>query len=154
MPLGDLITPDAIIPAMRARTRKQALLQMAERAAAVSGLPVQQIYEAVLERELQGATGVGSGIAMPHGLLATAPFIFAVFSRFEPPVDFEARDGASVDIACMLIAPAHAGADYLKALSRVARVLHDRSFAARIRSAKDASAIHLLLTQIPGSRAA
>ena len=80
--------------------------------------------------------------------------IFAVFARLDRPIEFESVDGAPVDIICMLIAPESAGADHLKALARVARVLRDPGFVARLRSAKDDSALFLLLTQVLDSRAA
>ncbi len=154
MSLHDLITPDSINSSLRARSRIQAFKEMAGVAAKLSGLPCQRIFEAVMEREELGATDVGGGIAIPHGKLAEARNIFAVFARFEKPVDFEARDGVPVDVVCLLIAPESSGADHLKALSRVARVLHDPLRMARLRSVSDAAALYLLLTQAAGARAA
>jgi PTS system nitrogen regulatory IIA component len=154
MPLHDLIAPDAIISSLKANSKKQALQDMAERAGAISGIPSRQIFDTVLQRERLGPTGVGGGIAIPHGKLLTVKKIFAVFARLDRPVDFESPDGTPVDLICMLIAPESAGADHLKALARVARVLRDPGFVARLRSAKDDSALYLLLTQVLDSRAA
>ena len=154
MALNDLISPDAIIASLKVNSKKQALQEISERAAVVSGLSSRQVFDTVLQRERLGSTGVGSGIAIPHGKLQSVKRIFAVFARLDRPIDFESVDGAPVDIICMLIAPESAGADHLKALARVARVLRDPGFVARLRSAKDDSALFLLLTQVLDSRAA
>lgn len=154
MSLNDLISPNAIIPSLKVNSKKQALQEISDRAAELSGLSARQIFDTVLQRERLGPTGVGSGIAIPHGKLLTVKQIFAVFARLDRPVDFESQDGIPVDIICMLIAPESAGADHLKALARVARVLRDTHFVARLRSAKDSAALYLLLTQVLDTRAA
>ena len=154
MLLNDLIAPKGVISSLRARTPKQVLLDMSELAARVSGVPAREIFDAVLQRERLGPTGVGAGIAIPHGKLLNLKEIFAVFARLERPIDFGANDGAPVDIVCMLIAPESAGADHLRALARIARVLREPDFVARLRRAKDASSLYLLLTQNADSRAA
>jgi len=152
--LNDLITPDSVLAPLKTKTSKQTLQEMAECAASLSGLQAREIFDTVLQRERLGPTGVGAGIAIPHGKLLNLKKIHAVFARLERPVDFEARDGVPVDIVCMLIAPESAGADHLKALARVARILREPGFVARLRRAKDASALYLLLSQVPDSAAA
>jgi PTS system nitrogen regulatory IIA component len=154
MRLNDLISPEAIISSLKANSRKQALQEMADRAAFVSGIPARSIFDTVLQRERLGSTGVGGGIAIPHGKLVSIKKIFAVFARLDRPIDFESQDGVPVDLICMLIAPETAGADHLKALARVARMLREPHFVARLRSAKDESALYLLLTQTQDSQAA
>lgn len=154
MPLNDLITDQAIIPALKATSKKAALQELSERASALSGLPAREIFDAMLQRERLGSTGVGNGIAIPHGKLARVEKIFGVFARLDRPIDYEAQDGAPVDLIFMLIAPESAGADHLKALARIARVLRDSSFTARLRATKDPAALYLLLTQTPAINAA
>lgn len=154
MSLNDLISPESVIAPLRAASSKQALQEMSERAASLCGVPSRVISDAIRQRERLGATGVGGGIAIPHAKILNIPSIFAVFARLEKPVDFASRDGIPVDLICMLIAPEFAGADHLKALSRIARVLHEPAFVTRLRGAKDAAALYLLLTQVPESRAA
>ena len=154
MPLSDLITPEAVIATLRASSKKQALQELSERASAVCGLPAREIFDVVLQRERLGSTGVGNGIAIPHGKIARVPGIFGVFARLERPIDFEAQDSAPVDLIFLLIAPESAGADHLKALSRIARSLRDPSFTARLRATRDPDALYLLLTQAPASYAA
>ena len=153
MPLSDLLSFEAVLPALKVSSKKQALQELSDRAAAVSGLPAREIYDSILQRERLGSTGVGNGIAIPHAKLAKAQQIFGLFARLERPVDFEAQDGAPVDLMFMLIAPESAGADHLKALSRIARAVRDPAFTARLRATRDPSALYLMLTQ-PAANAA
>ena len=154
MPLHELIKPDAIVPALRVQSKKQAFHELSERAAAVSGLPARAIFDCVLQRERLGSTGIGSGIAIPHGKLDNVADIFGIFGRFERPIDFEAIDGAPVDLVFMLIAPEAAGADHLKALARIARLLRDPGLTAKLRASRDAASLYGLLTQQNASNAA
>ena len=154
MPHRELITPDAIIPALRAPTKKQVLLDVSERAAQLSGLNAREIFDSLIQRERLGSTGVGNGIAIPHGKLLKAKELFGVFARLEKPVDFEAVDGQPVDLIFLLIAPESAGADHLTALARIARSLRDPILVAKLRATRDPSAIYALFTQTPRSHAA
>jgi nitrogen PTS system EIIA component len=154
MALTDLLSPDAILPALRINGKKQALQEMSERAAQVSGLAAREIFDALLQRERLGSTGVGDGIAIPHGKLAKCQRIFGIFARLERAIDFEALDGLPVDLIFLLIAPESAGADHLKALAGIARVLRSPAIAAQLRATRDSSAIYSLLTLTPASHAA
>lgn len=154
MSLHDLIDSDAIIASLKAPTKKQALQELSERASAVAGLPAREIFDALLQRERLGSTGVGGGIAIPHGKLPRVARMLGVFARLDRPIDYEALDGEPVDLIFLLLAPESAGADHLKALSRVARSLRDPSLTARLRATKDASGLFLLLTQDPTHHAA
>jgi nitrogen PTS system EIIA component len=154
MALTDLLSPDAIFSTLRVNGKKQALQEMSERAALVSGLPAREIFDALLQRERLGSTGVGDGIAIPHGKLAKCNRIFGIFARLDRAIDFEALDGLPVDLIFLLIAPESAGADHLKALAMIARVLRDANMAAQLRATRDASALYSLLTLTPASHAA
>ena len=112
------------------------------------------IFDVILQRERLGSTGVGNGIAIPHGKLNNLPSIIGIFARLETPVDFEALDDQPVDLVFLLLAPEGAGADHLKALSRIARVLRDQDMVAKIRSSDSASAIYTLLDDDATSHAA
>lgn len=129
-------------------------MELSEHAGSLSGLPSREIFDALLQRERLGSTGVGAGIAIPHGKLAKAQTIFGVFARLERPLDFEALDGAPVDLIFLLVAPESAGADHLKALARIARMLRDTSLATKLRATRDPEVLYALLTQEPASRAA
>jgi len=154
MDLSDLIEVQAIMPALKANSKKQLLQLLAEKAAAVTGLPEREIFDTILQRERLGSTGVGNGIAIPHGKLPGIKRIMGVFARLETPVDFEALDDQPVDLVFLLLAQDGAGADHLKALSRIARVLRDPATIAKIRGTSDPVAIHALLSTTQGSQAA
>ncbi len=134
MALAGLLHQNAIIPAMRANSKKQLLQELAAKAAKITGLPEREIFDVILQRERLGSTGVGNGIAIPHGKLNNLPSIIGIFARLDTPVDFEALDDQPVDLVFLLLAPEGAGADHLKALSRIARVLRDHDMVAKIRS--------------------
>jgi PTS system nitrogen regulatory IIA component len=152
MSLKDLLNADAILPSLKVNSKKQALQELSDKAALVSGIPAREIFDALLQRERLGSTGVGNGIAIPHGKLAKAGRIFGVFARLERAIAYEALDGAPVDLIFLLIAPETAGADHLKALARTARILRDPVATAKIRATRDAAALYTMLTQSPSSQ--
>lgn len=147
MHLRDLLEVSAIMPALKANSKKQVLQLMAERGAAITGLPERQVFDTVLQRERLGSTGAGYGVAIPHGKLAGIDRITGVFARLETPVDFESLDDQPVDLVFLLLAPEGAGADHLKALSLVARVMRERDVTAKIRGTRDAAAIYSFLLE-------
>ncbi|GCA48321.1 MULTISPECIES: PTS IIA-like nitrogen regulatory protein PtsN [Sinorhizobium] len=154
MALAGLLHQNAIIPAMRANSKKQLLQELAAKASKLTGLPEREIFDVILQRERLGSTGVGNGIAIPHGKLSSLPSIVGIFARLDTPVDFEALDDQPVDLVFLLLAPEGAGADHLKALSRIARVLRDHDMVSRIRASDSASAIYTLLSDDTTSHAA
>ena len=147
MDLGDLISPDAVIPALKAKSKKQALQELAIKAGQVTGIDQREIFEKLLQRERLGSTGVGRGIAIPHGKLACLKGIRCVFARMEEPIDFEALDDEPVDLVFLLLAPEHAGADHLKALARISRLLRDPRSIEKLRSSRDRHALFAALTE-------
>jgi len=154
MSLADLLTAETVIPSLKAQTKKQALQELADRAALASGLQAREVFDALLQRERLGSTGLGNGIALPHGKMAKAGRLFGIFARLDRPIDFESFDGAPVDLIFLLIAPESAGADHLKALAKIARALRDPGLVAKLRASRDACAIYSVLTQTPASNAA
>ncbi|MEN5083837.1 PTS IIA-like nitrogen regulatory protein PtsN [Bosea sp. TWI1241] len=153
MTLTDLLRPDAVISPLRANSKKQALQELAQHAAVLTGLPERDLYEALMQRERLGSTGIGDGIAIPHGRVAGSDKLVGLFARTEKPLDFEALDGQPVDILFVLIAPEGAGADHLKALARVARVLRDPAVQEQVRQAHDPAAIYAILSDIAAQAA-
>ena len=114
MPLDDLLVPGSVLPALKVNGKKQAVQELSARAASVIGLPERDVFDAVLQRERLGSTGIGSGIAIPHCKLAKVAKLHGVFARLEKPIDFDALDGEPVDLIFLLVAPEAAGADHLK----------------------------------------
>ena len=154
MPLLDFLTPEAVVPALRVSGKKQALQELATHAARLTGLDERAVFEALLQRERLGSTGIGEGLAIPHGKLASLTRLFGLVARLDKPIDFEALDGQPVDIIFLLLAPEGAGADHLKALARVARALREPGMLDRIRKTRDADALYAVLTHTSAPRAA
>src|SRR5687767_419243 len=149
MPLLDFLDPQAVLPALRVSGKKQALQELASQAARLTGLPDSAIYEALLQRERLGSTGIGEGIAIPHGKLPGLTRIFGLVARLDKPVNFEALDSQPVDVLFLLLAPEGAGADHLKALARVARVLREPGLIERVRATRDREALYAIMTEMP-----
>lgn len=145
MELGDLIRADAILPNLRTKEKKATLQELAGRAAKLADLPQRDVFEALLQRERLGSTGVGRGIAIPHARMAGLKSICCLFARLAEPVPFDSPDGEPVDLVFVLLAPEDAGADHLKALARIARLLREPDAAGRLRAAKDAASILAIL---------
>ncbi len=154
MQIAELLSPGAVVPVLRATSKKQALQELARLAATESGLPERAIFEVLLERERLGTTGVGRGIAIPHGKLPSLERIHGLFARLESPIDFDSIDDQNVDLVFLLLAPETAGADHLKALARVSRLLRDNGVCEKLRTAKNARDLYALLTAEPASHAA
>lgn len=146
MPLSDILAPDAVFPSLKVSSKKQAIQELAAQAAKITGQDSRKIFEILLQRERLGSTGVGSGVAIPHGKIANLGRIFGLFAQLEKPIDFESLDGAPVDLIFLLLAPEGAGADHLKALAMIARLLRDAGTAEKLRASHDASKLYTILT--------
>jgi PTS system nitrogen regulatory IIA component len=147
MLLSDFISPDSVVASLKAKTKKQLLQDLSARAARLTGLQERGIFDVLLQRERLGSTGLGHGIAIPHGKLAGLKRIVGLFARLAEPIDFDAVDGEKVDIVFLLLAPEGAGADHLKALARISRLLREGSAVEKLRASKDASALYAVLTE-------
>lgn len=154
MDVTDLVQPKAIIPSLKASSKKQVLQELARKASEVSGADQREIFDVLLERERLGTTGVGHGIAIPHGKLPDLERIYGVFARMDQPITFDSIDDEPVDLIFLLLAPEGAGADHLKALARVSRLLRDRSVCTKLRGCESADAIYALFGEAAASHAA
>lgn len=154
MELADILAKRAVLYCTAVKTKSQLFEDLAARAADLTELPVQTILEAIKSREELGSTGLGNGIAIPHGKVAGLKQVTALFARLEQPIEFDAVDDQPVDIVVMLLAPVGAGADHLKALSRFARMLRTEQVVDQLRRETDPNKIHALLTAEPTEHAA
>ena len=143
--LSDLVTQTGVVASLKAQSKKQLLQELSQRAAQITGLPERTIFETLLERERLGTTGVGHGIAIPHGKLAGLSKIVGLFARLDGKIDFDAIDDQPVDLVFLLLAPEGAGADHLKALAGVSRMLRNEPIAERLRGAKNDEALYAML---------
>ena len=154
MDLKDILSPGALHPALNATSKKHLMQELSQRAADCYGLDARGAFEALLERERLGSTGMGRGVAIPHARIEGLDRVVGVFARLQKPLDYDAADGEPVDLVFALFAPGEAGADHLRALARISRSLRDASVCAKIRGADGATAIYAVLTNPVDSKAA
>jgi PTS system nitrogen regulatory IIA component len=147
MEISELLQPEAVIAHLKASGKKQVLQELARHAAPLCGINEKRIFEVLWERERLGSTGIGNAIAIPHGKMSGLNRLIGVFARLDKPVDFDAIDEQPVDLIFLLLTPEGAGADHLKALARVSRLLRDAAVCEKLRGAQTGDGLYLLLTQ-------
>lgn len=147
MHLGDLISPDAVLPSLKTKSKKQLLLELSARIARIADLPERDVFDVLWQREQLGSTGLGQGVAIPHGKIGGLKRIVGLFAVLAKPVEFDAVDGEPVDIVFLMLAPEGAGADHLKALARISRLLREGGAVEKLRASKDAAALYAVLTE-------
>lgn len=147
MELADILSEESVIVCTDLKTKREVLERLAQHAAAITGHEASAIFTALNDREALGSTGLGNGIAIPHGRFSGLSGVTAVFARLMHPVDFDAMDDQPVDLVMMLLAPPGAGADHLKALARVARMLRTDAAVQQLRSSEDPQFLYAVLTQ-------
>jgi PTS system nitrogen regulatory IIA component len=154
MELTDLLDGECVVANLRATSKKQVLQELARRAADITNIDERKIFAVLMDRERLGTTGVGSGIAIPHGKLPELDRLYGIFARLEKPVDFQSIDERPVDLIFVLLAPEEAGADHLKALARVSRLLRDQNTCDKLRGTGEVDALSAILTESQEIRAA
>lgn len=148
MDLGDILAPEAVIEPHGVTCKKQALQELAQHASDLTSIDQRDIFDALLQRERLGSTGLGRGIAIPHVKFKKLTKIVCVFARLKEPIPFDSQDGENVDLVFLLLAPEHASGDHLKALARISRLVREPSMLEALRSAKDVAELRqILLTQ-------
>jgi nitrogen PTS system EIIA component len=152
--LSDILTVDCVDEALSAANKKALFQQLAVAAARRTDLEPKAIVAALTEREKLGSTGFGGGIAIPHGKMEGIGSVFGYFARLANPIDFQSVDDLPVDLVFLILSPPDAGADHLKALASVSRVLRDRTTVAKLRGARSRDAIFALLAGIESVNAA
>ncbi len=154
MDVADLVAPDAVLASIKAAGKKQALQEVGHKAADAYGLDCRAVIDGLLSREKLGSTAMGAGVAIPHARIEGLTSIVGVFGRLCKPVDFEAADGHGVDLMFVLLAPEGAGADHLRALAKVSRLLRSQATCEKLRQTDDPTVLYTLLTDMTASRAA
>jgi nitrogen PTS system EIIA component len=147
MDISEILAPQAVFDGLKASNKKKLITEIAGHAAAVANLNVNTVFETLWEREKLSSTGVGHGIAIPHARLGKLERIVGVFAHLDEAVDFESIDEAPVDLVFALLTPADAGADHLKALARVSRLMRNATFCEKLRAANDRAELYALLTE-------
>ena len=150
MILADILSRDCVIACHKIASKRQLLQKVADTAAKRAGIDAQVIYETLTNREQLGSTGIGNGLAIPHGKLEGLDQVVAVFARLDQPIEFDSVDDRPVDLVIALLAPTGAGADHLKALAHVARLMRTESLVDSLRQTREADKLYAILTE-PGA---
>jgi PTS system nitrogen regulatory IIA component len=154
MALSDLLSQKAVVLNLHARCKREALAALADRAAAVTGADAAAIRDALMEREKLGSTGVGRGVAIPHGKIEGLSAITGLLAKLDAPIDFEAVDEQPVDLIFVLLAPKDASAAHLKALAKVSRLLRDDRVREALRGAATPEAMFAIAVETERPHAA
>jgi nitrogen PTS system EIIA component len=147
MNLTDIIDARAVLPHVKAQSKKALLQDLAQSMAKIVAVDQRIIFETLLTREKLGSTGLGQGIAIPHGRIAGINRVYGLFARLAAPIAFESVDGNPVDLVFVLLAPEHAGADHLTALARISRILRDPMTVAKLRGTETSEGLYAILTE-------
>ena len=145
MQLSEFLDFEAIRVDLAAGNKRQLLNQLAQIAAARLSLDPSAIADSVGERERLGSTGFGGGVAIPHGKLESLDKVYAIVARLAAPIDYKAIDGAPVDLVFLLLSPPHAGAEHLKALAAVSRLVRHGGIVEKMRGARTRDAMAAVL---------
>lgn len=145
MTVQDLLRDEHVMDEICAADKKSLMWEIARHAAEVSGLGREEIFERLLQREKLANTGSGDGIAIPHVRSDQLSDVTGLFFRLSTPVEYEAMDEEPVDLVFLLLTPEQSGADHLRALSRISRLLKDQDLCARIRNCARRQDIYTLL---------
>lgn len=154
MQLAEILTPSAVRVISTLTSKKRLFQELGEIAGSAYGLDPNTVSDALLERESLGPTGVGHGVALPHARIGGLGSVVGAFLRLERPVDFDAVDRQPVDIVFALFAPQDSGVEHLKALALVSRTLRDSAVLGKLRANTDPAALHALITEAQGIKAA
>ena len=154
MEITEIISQESVLPNLKVTSKKQALQELSKRVGKIYGLEERKVFDTLLEREKLGSTGVGNGVAIPHGKIEELERLRGYFARLERPVDFEAIDERPVDLIFLLLAPESSGADHLKALAQVSRLLRDKKVCEKLRGSDRAEALYAVLTDQATNKAA
>ena len=145
MQLSDFLDFDSIKPALPAGNKRALLQQMAQLAAQRLSLDPAEILSSVVERERLGSTGFGHGVAIPHGKVEGLARIYGLAARLPEPIDYKAIDGQPVDLVFLLLSPPDAGAEHLKALAAISRVIRHAPTLEKMRGARSRDALAAVL---------
>jgi len=129
MKIMDILLKDAVILDIESTGKREVLAELSEGAArAEPSLDAERLLQVLVERENLQSTGIGDGVAIPHGKMPGLARLVASFARSQAGVDFESIDGQPTHLFFLLVVPEHSGGQHLKALARISRFFRDASF--------------------------
>lgn len=147
MKISDILKLDAIIAEMEAKNKPEVIKELSGAVAPVAGTQAQDVAAVLMERENLGSTGIGGGIAIPHGKLDTVKSIAVGFGRSINGVDFDSLDNRPVHLFFLLLTPEHSTGGHLKVLAQISKLLKMNQFKERLLSAGSAEQIHQIILE-------
>ena len=145
MKIVEFLRPDAVLASLSGQTGQAVLSELCRTLAASQKVDGQRLLETLLDREKLGSTGIGEGVAIPHGKVNALPGLMASFGRSRAGVDFRAIDGKPTHLFFALFAPENSAGAHLKALARISRIFKNPTFRESILAAPDAAEIYRLI---------
>ena len=147
MKLTDILKPKQILPDMKSRGKRAVLEELCQAltAAGHADLDQSKLLDVLVERERLGSTGIGDGIAIPHGKLTEVDDILLSFGRSQAGVDFDSLDGKPAHLFFLVVAPEKSAGVHLKALARISRLLKSSAVRQDLMDAKDADDIYAIV---------
>ncbi len=143
MKILDILAEESIIPELKARSKKEVIEEMSKVATRCDErIDFETLVDVLLEREKLGSTGIGDGVAIPHGKLPSIDRVLAVFARSSDGVDFDAMDGKKAHLFVLLIAPENSAGEHLKALARISRLMKNPDCRMSLMEAKSREEIY------------
>jgi len=148
MKISELINADLMIPALKGKTKKQILEELVKHLASYKQeIDSDELLKVLIEREKLGSTGIGNGIAIPHGKLSGLDNIVLLFGKSPMGIDFDSIDGEAVKLIFLLVAPSNSAGGHLKALARLSRLLKEKSFREKLLDSTDAKSLYQSLVE-------
>ncbi len=146
MKLKDLIKENLIIAELKGKSKKQVLEELVNHLVSMNrSIDSNELLRVLIEREKLGSTGIGNGIAIPHGKLNGLASIVLLFGKSSQGIDFDSIDGSPVHLIFLLVAPSNSAGVHLKALARLSRLLKDNNFRQALIKASDSQSIHRII---------
>lgn len=148
MDLGTIIADDDVFVDLKPKSKRQLIQHLARKISVKLDVSDEIVFATIMQREKLGSTGVGNGVAIPHGKIEGIDKMSGMCVKLSKPISFDAIDDQPVDIVFLLLAPSEAGAEHLKALSKIARMLRDPDHLEKIRECQDNETLYSLITQV------
>jgi nitrogen PTS system EIIA component len=145
MKIVEFLQPGAVVDDLSGTTSAAVLAELSRPLASSQKADPQRLLETLLDRETLGSTGIGDGVAIPHGKVPGLPALMASFGRSKRGVDFKAIDAKPTFLFFTLFAPENSAGAHLKALARISRIFKNPAFRESIMKAKDAAEIYRLI---------
>jgi PTS system nitrogen regulatory IIA component len=144
MKIIDILSQDRVIPDLTSRVKRDVIHELVS-VLPLNGLGPERLVRVLMEREKLGSTGIGDGVAIPHGKVVEIGHLLAAFGRSKKGVEFDSLDGKPAHLFFLLVAPEDSAGIHLKALARISRLFKDSQFRHTLMMATDRDEIYRII---------